>query len=171
MLKTNPKAIDHFINIYFVFLELPIMVATGRNVPLHQNPDYTELCQVVDLISTTPCSNLASYPLPIHAGTGKIVDGIPIICGGQNSSNFGNYLAVCYSYDVSLDNWSVVANMERVRFRAASAVLNGNLWVTGGLSRDENNDIRSVGTTGIVFLINLPIFNMALPLQLGFCIY
>ena len=44
------------------FLEVPILVATGRNVPMNppQTPDYTNLCQVVDMTSADPCSNFPS---------------------------------------------------------------------------------------------------------------
>ena len=132
------------------FLEVPILVATGRNVPMNppQTPDYTNISQVVDMISTDPCSDFPSNMLALHAATGKLVNDIPLICGGQENSNFGTYGSECFKYDASLNEWRNVTVMGINRFRAASAILNGNLWITGGLSKDGNGDINSVDTTG-----------------------
>ena len=56
---------------------------------------------MIDLSSTEQCSNLPSYPLRLVSGIGGIIDGSPLICGGNakfDGTRPGEYIDVSALY-------------------------------------------------------------------------
>ena len=46
--------------------------------------------------------------------------------------NYSVAQSSCYRHDHSLNEWTLLGNLNTARFGHASALLNGNLWMTGG---------------------------------------
>merc|ERR1739838_337230 len=68
-------------------------------------------------------------------GTGGVIDGRPMICGGNGKGTGESSYSVqssCYKYDMSSNAWKLLAKMNSRRYVLSSAVVNGGLWMTGG---------------------------------------
>ena len=106
-----------------------ILVVTGWNFNSHGHTQRFDNSQILDIrnsSNTTPCKDLKSYPSPMSESTGSLVEGSPIMCGGQGESKN------CYIYDNSKNIWNHLANFQGIgRYLAASVSLNGALFVTG----------------------------------------
>ena len=66
-----------------------ILVATGGS-ERSRGPgfDYQDYSQVVDVSSTKSCSSsLAPYPIKMSHATGVVLNGSPLICGGEGKVN------------------------------------------------------------------------------------
>ena len=103
-----------------------ILLAVGWNL---DDDERTDLCQVLDIESTSSCSNLAQYPIQVINAIGGLVDQTPVICGGTVSDR----VDPCYKHDRTTNTWSLLGNMNRPRgWHAAAPLLGGSvLWVTG----------------------------------------
>ena len=80
-----------------------------------------------------------SYPHDRVGTCGGVVDSLIIVCGGVEENGFGytdlilNTISGECNYFSPLDNkWLPIHNMDRPRMHAASIVVNGKLWITGG---------------------------------------
>ena len=80
-----------------------------------------------------------SYPHDRVGTFGGVVDSLIIVCGGVEENGFGytdlilNTISGECNYFSPLDNkWLPIHNMDRPRMHAASIVVNGKLWITGG---------------------------------------
>jgi hypothetical protein len=66
-------------------------------------------CEVIDVLNpTNVCANVPSYPLSMWTGSGNIVSGIPIICGGelQDEKWEGRRMVdSCYIFNVTTNSW------------------------------------------------------------------
>ena len=100
-----------------------IMVTSG-------NSSVTEVIDITD--ETKKCNNLGDFPVLVGWATGGLVDGKPIICGGQDDATH-TYKQECYIFE---DNaWILLTSLNEPRSQAGSTVLNGDhLWITGGES-------------------------------------
>ena len=98
------------------------MVATGY-------PD-TDKSQVIDVISSTACANLPSYPFAMAGAAGGVVNGSPIICGGYIGS--GERTDSCHRFDRNANSWKLHSSMKSKRSWHASTVVNNALFITGG---------------------------------------
>jgi len=105
--------------------EQVLLVATG----------WTNQSQVIDLNSPTNCSNLQPFPHALAYGAGGVLNGHPVICGGRNNSN--ERQSSCYMHDHSQNEWTLFGNLNSSRIYHASALLNGDLWMTGGYNSDN----------------------------------
>ena len=54
-----------------------------------------------------------------------------------NFSTAGALQSSCYKHDYSINEWTLFGNLNTARDGHASALLNGDLWMTGG--RDERD--------------------------------
>ena len=91
--------------------------------------------QVVDLLSTRECKHFPSFPLELRGATGGVINGSPLICGGYGKGSGDldeSYQSSCYMYDKTSQTWNLHSNMNTKRWFAASALMTGTLWVTGG---------------------------------------
>ena len=103
------------------------MVATGY-------PNNGQ-CQVIDMSSsTTTCSNLPSYPTSVYGAAGGVINGSPIICGGNSGSprSLRNLQGSCYIFDKNENTWKLHCNMKSRRVQPAISVVKGTLFVSGG---------------------------------------
>ena len=99
-------------------------MATGND----ENLDDTDDSQVVDLESTKTCSNLPSYPLRLIGATGGVINGSPLICGGEGRASGESSNAIqssCYMYDKTSQTWNWHSNMKTKRVFSASALVKG----------------------------------------------
>ena len=92
----------------------------------YQNIDKSQL---IDVSSSTTCSNLPPYPLPLYGATGGVINGIPIICGGTTSGGRTN---TCYSFEKTSNSWKLHCSLKSKRSHHASTVINDALLITGG---------------------------------------
>ena len=105
------------------------MVTSGNSL-------VTEVIDITD--ETKKCNNLGDFPVLVSWATGGLVDGKPIVCGGQDATTFKQE---CYSFE---DNaWKLLTSLNEPRSQAGSTVLNGDhLWITGGESPSTYNAKR-----------------------------
>ena len=99
------------------------MVATGSS---------TDESQVIDVCSTsTACANLPSYPFAMYLAAGGLVNGFPIICGG-NSDYSEVLLESCFKFDRNSNAWKLHSYMNYKRYGHAGTVVKDALFITGG---------------------------------------
>ena len=105
------------------------MVTSGNSL-------VTEVIDITD--ETKKCNNLGDFPVIVKMATGGLVDGKPIVCGGQDATTFKQE---CYSFE---DNaWKLLTSLTEPRSQAGSTVLKGDhLWITGGESPSTYNAKR-----------------------------
>ena len=82
--------------------------------------------------STASCNSLPQYPHDIRLANGMMINDVPIIAGGDTSSN--SHLAQVYKLDYLGNSWVSLGNMAMARALFAVAELNGGLWAMGGIS-------------------------------------
>lgn len=75
------------------------------------------------------------YPLSISEAVGGVLNDQILVCGGITSPF--TYHDDCYSLDSTRKEWVTRPSMKHVRIKAASVVINGTLWVTGGQTDRE----------------------------------
>ena len=66
-----------------------IIIATGYGCISHSTSNFTSCfskrTEVIDLqITNNRCSKLESYPTPVTLASGGLLNGKPVICGGQS---------------------------------------------------------------------------------------
>ena len=103
--------------------------------------DYT---QVVDLNSTSSCSNLKSYPYKLEFASGGILNGSPTICGGWDDSLY--ILKSCHIYRKSSNEWIMVSSLKTPRGSFSTAVINGSLWMAGGATYSDEKNVDTNST-------------------------
>ena len=96
-------------------------------------------CEVIDIQDPERiCTNIPSYPISIWTGSGGIVSGIPMICGGElydQGYEGKNMSDVCYVFNVKTNSWTFIAKLAGQRSDFASAPIKDALWITGGKRR------------------------------------
>ena len=129
-----------------------LLIVTGISDSVLKDEGY-----VVDINDASKICQLEQlYPIPMFTGTGSVVSGIPIVCGGESID--ASYLAQCFVYD--LNSWMFLTNMSTPRQDVTSAPLNGALWVTGGYT---NNGINEDSSTEIIYLNGTVTYGPTLP--------
>ena len=107
------------------------MVTSGNSL-------VTEVIDITD--ETKKCNNLGDFPVLVSWATGGLVDGKPIVCGGQYTST-PTYKKECYIFED--DAWKLLTSLNEPRSQAGSTILNGDhLWITGGESPSTYNAKR-----------------------------
>jgi len=115
---------------------------TKKQVLLVATGSWTNQSQVIDLNSPTNCSNLQPFPHALAHGAGGVLNGHPVICGGSDSLSSGQGYEIqssCYMHDHSQNEWTLFGHLNTARMFHASALLNGDLWMTGGYNRYKTN--------------------------------
>ena len=130
-----------------------ILVATGVD-------PFTDKCQVLDMSNTSnTCSHLPSYPLLVYRASGGILNGSPTICGGYRKiASPVHQTDSCYLFDRITNSWKLHCNMQSRRYEHASAVVNGALFVTGGI-----DDSGNMASTELIFANGTVISGTNLP--------
>jgi hypothetical protein len=71
-------------------------------------------------------------------------------------STGGFHQSSCYSLDYSLNEWTLLGNLNTARSRHASALLNnGDLWMTGGNSQGSGIREVKLKLPRLLFQINI----------------
>ena len=117
-----------------------ILVATGGS-ERSRGPgfDYQDYSQVVDISSTKSCFNsLAPYPIKMAHATGAVLNGLPLICGGEgNGQSYDEQQSSCYMHEKSTNTWKLYANMNTKRKGHSTALTKNGLWISGGFDGNE----------------------------------
>ena len=96
-------------------------------------------CEVIDIRDPKrTCAEVPSYPISMWTGSGGVVSGIPVICGGElyDEGFEGKKMSdVCYVFNITTNSWVLLAKLERQRSDFASAPIKDTLWITGGSTR------------------------------------
>jgi N-acetylneuraminic acid mutarotase len=78
-------------------------------------------------------SPIASLPVPLVAAPGAFLHGKFYVIGGAAGSSAGLYTSSSvYAYNPASDSWSAEASLPTAQYSAATAELNGSLYVVGG---------------------------------------
>ena len=86
------------------------------------------MTEVIDLLDDTKsCQSLPNYPLKVDYATGKLVNGSPVICGGNDGND---HTKDCHI--LKNNTWSILANLQEGKSSAGSIAIGDSLWVTGG---------------------------------------
>ena len=87
----------------------------------------------------------ASYPDDRIGTCGGFVNNWIVVCGGReeydigfNDYEFGITSSKCYHFSILDNEWKLIHNMNKPRFYAASIVVDGKLWITGGEYGEAN---------------------------------
>ena len=94
-------------------------------------PD-TDKSQVIDVTSSTSCSNLPLYPSPNRNAVGGVVNDTPTICGGYGTSFSPRTTDACYLFDKITNSWKLHCIMKSRRNAHATTVVKDALFITGG---------------------------------------
>ena len=105
------------------------MVANGR--------DSKGLSKVIDLNSTNKCSPLPNYPIRVFQASGATLNDSPVICGGRDEMK--DYRNECYIYNVTLNQWKLLARMNTERSKPRFVVVENALWIVGGFNNYNSN--------------------------------
>ena len=99
------------------------------------------------------CQNLAPFARGIFYATGGLVNGVPLICGGE----LGSAIDECYSITKTLS--SLVTKMSDRRYLADSVVVQENtfLWILGGAGGSGKSTSEYISLSGSASGPNLPI--------------
>ena len=92
MLKVHVSALTFFIVIFTV--PNKILIASG--LPGGDSRDNSEVLDLMD--NSLSCQNLAPLVVKTYSATGSLVDGVPLICGGEHGSRYDE----CYKITKSV---------------------------------------------------------------------
>ena len=102
-------------------------------------------CEVIDIQDTErTCANIPSYPISMWTGSGGIVTGIPVICGGElydQGYEAKKMSDTCYAFNITTNSWVLLAKLARQRSDFASAPIKDALWITGGKVRTSVDEV------------------------------
>ena len=102
--------------------------------------------QIVDMMnSSSSCAGISNYPIKVSDYTGGVIGGMPVFCGGETS---GRESSACYAYNKTLASWTLLADLAVPRRGVAGAVVNGALWVTGGVSSTYHKSTEFIFPNG-----------------------
>ena len=124
-----------------------ILVATGLTQikDPYEDIGHTDV-QVVNPNQVNVSCTLPPLPKGLYNGAGGVVDDTIIICGGYVTTDNEGWTRTCQIFDNESYSWKLT-EMTYTRTGAATAPLNGALWVTGGRTAYGN----SVDTTEFVY--------------------
>ncbi|MER5603697.1 carboxypeptidase regulatory-like domain-containing protein [Streptomyces sp. NPDC002265] len=86
-------------------------------------------------------SRIADLPQPRNSATGAFVNGTLYVAGGfgYDASGTVGWTPTTYAYHPDSDSWSRVADLPQALADAAVAVLDGKLYVIGGVTADGSS--------------------------------
>ena len=104
------------------------MIVTGR-----QRGKGKNYSQVVNLSSPNQCNGLSPYPAKVQGAAGGVVNGRPIVCGGEPyiQYSYSTYISSCYIHNKLKDTWEFLTDLSGEKSYIAATPLNGSLWITG----------------------------------------
>ena len=97
-----------------------ILIVTGR-----QGGSVKNYSQVVNISSSNQCNGLSPYPARVLGAAGGVVNGRPVVCGGEP------YISSCYIHNKLMDTWEFLTDLSGEKGYMAATPLDGSLWITG----------------------------------------
>ena len=96
-----------------------ILIVTGKSDDLER--DDGQIVHIND--ASKRCQLVQPYPIPLYTGTGNIVSGVPIVCGGQPTDE--SYTSQCFMLDTNTSTWIFLSDMSTPRQDVASLQILG----------------------------------------------
>ena len=129
------------INIFCLEIDQNTLYFSGRKILVATGG--TKDARILDLSTTPPQTcTMKDYPMHVYGATGAVINGSPLICGGDGK-------IVCFQYNKSSHEWTYLAKMNTPRVGSASSPVNNTrLFITGG--RTSRWDIHDIDTTEFV---------------------
>ena len=133
-----------------------ILVITG-----FPTNDGTNL-EIVDIKdSNYHCTKDASFPVKLVAATGGLINDTPLVCGGNDYTNFKNPTSDCFVLDNSGTGWSKKGGLLEPRKNAGQnfVVINGKLILSGGYGSAgplTSIEMVSPDASAVKLSVNLP---------------
>ena len=133
-----------------------ILVITG--FPQDDGPNL-EIVDIKD--SNYHCTKVASFPVRLSGATGGLINGTPLVCGGNDRTNGKYPTSDCFVLDNSGTGWSTNGGLLEPRRYAGgnSVVINGKLILSGGYGsagRYTSIEMVSPDASGVKLSVNLP---------------
>ena len=133
-----------------------ILVITGQ--PTSSNGRNLEIVDIND--SNYHCTKVASFPVRLEGATGGLINGTPLVCGGNDGTNFKLPTSDCFAMDNSGTGWSKKGGLLEPRKDAGqnSVVINGKLILSGGygLGRLTSIEMVSPDASAVKLSVELP---------------
>ena len=119
-----------------------ILVITGQ--PTSSNGRNLEIVDIND--SNYHCTKVASFPVRLNGATGGLINGTPLVCGGNDGTNFKLPTSDCFAMDNSGTGWSKKGGLLEPRRYAGgnSVVINGKLILSGGYGGPVAGGLTSI---------------------------
>ena len=76
------------------------------------------------------CENLDQFEIGLRDATCAVVNGKPLVCGGNTFLSSQGYHDGCYIFDEN--SWRYLTNLTVEKIDMASISVNGSMWITGG---------------------------------------
>ena len=99
--------------------------------------DATGQVEIVDISGDmVECEATEDFPYDVEEASSFTLDGNVVVCGGYGTNGSANYVLYndCYMYNNG--TWDWFASLGEKRRRAASTMMDGYGWITGGFSSD-----------------------------------
>ena len=135
-----------------------ILVITG--IPSNAG----RILEIVDIKdSNYHCTKVASFPVQLRSATGGLINGTPLLCGGNDHTNKKYPTSDCFVLDNSGTGWSKKGGLLEPRKDAGqnSVVINGKLILSGGdggsaVGRLTSIEMVSPDASAVKLSVNLP---------------
>ena len=118
-----------------------ILVITG--IPSNAG----RILEIVDIKdSNYHCTKVASFPVQLQGATGGLINGTPLVCGGDDRTNNKRPTSDCFVLDNSGTGWSKKGGLLEPRRYAGgnSVVINGKLILSGGYGGPVAGGLTSI---------------------------
>ena len=135
-----------------------ILVITGTANKIDDEKNL-EIIDIKD--SNYHCTKVASFPVRLDSATGGLINGTPLLCGGNDGTNNNNPTSDCFELDNSGTGWSKKGGLLEPRKDAGqnSVVINGKLIISGGVGsagRLTSIEMVSPDASAVKLSVNLP---------------
>ena len=122
------------------------MIVAGKTNNIYTKATTSEIVDMED--PTRVCKSPVTYPNPVGAAIGGLVNSVPMVCGGTSYGTI--YEKSCYQFDAKNYIWNYSHDMGQDRTLSASANFCGFLWVTGGDNKGSSNSTELVNLSGSI---------------------
>ena len=133
----------------FLLASSPFLVIGGESVTEYGTKQIQKKTEVIDLADSSNMTCTSAFwdlESERNGAIGGLINGTPILCGGEDSSSYGNRYGSCIVFGLT----KTFIELKERRSYAASVMLNETtLWIMGGRS-DSINEISS--TTELITL-------------------
>ena len=111
------------------------LVAGGYNQDWNHEDVLLSSTELYSLSSADDCDHpLPDLPVARRGMVGGWAGGQAVVCGGEDGQ--GVIWSDCFTYDITDNVWLYLTNLQLERSYAAAEVINGCLYVSGGITNE-----------------------------------